>query len=44
MFLEGNVIPEVIGMYPELDLHSISVQLPMFKSQFEYVSVEEGRQ
>ena len=44
MFLKGKVIPDIIKMYPELNLHSISVQLPMFKSQFEYVSVEEGRQ
>ena len=44
MFLQGVINPDVVKLYPELDAHSLSLQLPMFKSQFLYSNVDEGRQ
>jgi hypothetical protein len=34
MFLQGVKNPDVVKLYPELDVHQLSLQLPLFKSQF----------
>ena len=44
MLLNGSVSSDICNMYPELDASTLSVELPMFWSQFKYSSVSEALQ
>jgi hypothetical protein len=43
VLLLGHADNKVIGCYPELDKHSLDVQLRMFQNQFTYRSVQQAR-